>query len=115
MFAWDAYGNQSGQNVTLWWEEKWLEENAFGTFVLCISCTGDEGQLGSSFLWNGRGGWGGQSICRKSSSQMVNEIADRNDLCGYWQTLHCQTNQRYTEDEVTCKSGGSDVAIVRSD
>ena len=23
-----------------------------------ISCTGDEGQLGSSFLWNGRGGWG---------------------------------------------------------
>jgi hypothetical protein len=25
-----------------------------------ISCTGDEGQLGSSFLWNGGGGWGGQ-------------------------------------------------------
>jgi hypothetical protein len=23
-----------------------------------ISCTGDEGQLGSSFLWNGRGGLG---------------------------------------------------------
>jgi hypothetical protein len=21
MFAWDAYGNQIGQNVTLWWEE----------------------------------------------------------------------------------------------
>jgi len=31
-----------------------------------ISCTGDEGQLGSSFLWNGRGGWGGQDMCRKS-------------------------------------------------
>jgi len=31
-----------------------------------ISYTGDGGQLGSSFLWNGRGGWGGQSICRKS-------------------------------------------------
>ena len=23
-----------------------------------ISCTGDKGQLGSSFLRNGRGGWG---------------------------------------------------------
>ena len=33
---------------------------------VCISCTGDEGQLGSSFLWNGRGGWVGQGICRKS-------------------------------------------------
>jgi len=33
---------------------------------VCISCTGDEGQLGSSFLLNGRGGWGGQGICRKS-------------------------------------------------
>jgi len=33
---------------------------------VCISCTGDEGQLGSSLLWNGRGGWGGQGICRKS-------------------------------------------------
>jgi hypothetical protein len=31
-----------------------------------ISYTGDEGQLGSSLLWNGRGGWGGQDICRNS-------------------------------------------------
>jgi len=30
-----------------------------------ISCTGDEGQLGSSFLWSDRGGWDGQGICRK--------------------------------------------------
>ena len=29
---------------------------------VCISYTGDEGQLGSSFLWNGRGGWGIHSI-----------------------------------------------------
>ena len=29
---------------------------------VCISYTGDEGQLGSSFLWNGRGGWDGQGI-----------------------------------------------------
>ena len=28
-----------------------------------ISCTGD-GHLGSSLLWNGQGGWGGQDICR---------------------------------------------------
>ena len=33
---------------------------------VCISCTGDGGQLGSSFLQNGRGGWGEQGICRKS-------------------------------------------------
>ena len=33
---------------------------------LYISYTGDEGQLGGSFLWNDRGGWGGQGICRKS-------------------------------------------------
>ena len=25
---------------------------------LCVSYTGDEVQLGSSFVWNGRGGWG---------------------------------------------------------
>ena len=65
MFAWDACGNQIGQNVTLWWEEKWLEENVLRTFV-CISYTGDEGQLDSSFLWNGQGGSGEQNICRKS-------------------------------------------------
>ena len=33
MFACDAYGNQIGQNVTLWWEEKFLEENVFRAFV----------------------------------------------------------------------------------
>jgi len=30
-------------------------ECAYGIWV-CISYTGDEGQLGSSFLWNGQGG-----------------------------------------------------------
>ena len=25
---------------------------------VCISCTGDEGQLESRSLWNGRGDWG---------------------------------------------------------
>ena len=33
MFVWDAYGNQIGQNVTLWWEEKLLEENVLRAFV----------------------------------------------------------------------------------
>ena len=39
-----------------------------GAWFVCvsISCTGDGGQLGSSFLWSGRGGWGGQDKCRKS-------------------------------------------------
>ena len=53
-------------NVTLWWEEKCLEENVLRAFVYVISYTGDEGKLGSSFLWKGREGWGGQGICRKS-------------------------------------------------
>ena len=33
-------------------------EGAWAVCV-CISCTGDGGQLGSSFLWSRRGGWGG--------------------------------------------------------
>ena len=48
---------------------------------MCISCTGDEGQLGSSFLWNGRGGVGvGRASVEKVSSQMVNEVADMCDV-----------------------------------
>ena len=42
MFEWDAYGNQIGQNVTLWWEEKVRRECAQDVCV-CISYTGDEG------------------------------------------------------------------------
>jgi len=34
---------------------------------VCISYTGGEGQLGCNFLWSGRGDWGGQGNCRKSS------------------------------------------------
>ena len=37
-------------------------EGAWAVCV-CISCTGDGGQLGSSFLWSGRVGWGGQGNC----------------------------------------------------
>ena len=33
VFAWDACGSQIGQNVTLWWEGKWLEENVLRAFV----------------------------------------------------------------------------------
>ena len=40
-------------------------EGAWAVCV-CISCTGDGGQLGSSFLRSGRGSWGGQDKCRKS-------------------------------------------------
>jgi len=47
---------------------------------VCISCTGDGGQLGCSLLWNDGGGWGGQGVCRNVSSQMVNEVADRSDV-----------------------------------
>ena len=36
------------------------------TVCVCISCTGDGGQLGSSVLWSVRGGWGGQGNFRKS-------------------------------------------------
>ena len=38
---------------------------------LYISCTGDEDQVGSSFLSNGLGGWGGQDTCRKSYQSNV--------------------------------------------
>jgi hypothetical protein len=38
----------------------------FWDVCVYISYTGDDGQLGSSFLWKGRGGLGGQGICRKS-------------------------------------------------
>ena len=53
-----------------------------GAWAVCvhISCTDDGGQLGSSFLWSGRGGWCGQGNCRKVSGQMINEVADRCDI-----------------------------------
>jgi hypothetical protein len=44
---------------------------------VCISCTGDEGQLGSSLLRNGEGVGVGRASVEKVSSQMVNEVADR--------------------------------------
>jgi len=47
---------------------------------VCISCTGYEGQLGSSFLWNWRGDGVGRASVEKVGSQMVNEVADRNDV-----------------------------------
>ena len=38
---------------------------------VCISCSGDRGQLGNSFLWSGRGGWGNLSICLHCARQNV--------------------------------------------
>jgi hypothetical protein len=49
-------------------------------FCAYISCTGDEGQLGSSLLWNGEGVGVGRASVEKVSSQMVNEVADRRDV-----------------------------------
>jgi len=45
-----------------------------------ISCTGDEGQLGGSFLWTVEGVGVGRAFVEKVSSQMVNEVADRCDV-----------------------------------
>jgi len=42
-----------------------IEEGAWAVCV-CISYTGDGGPLRCSFVWSGRGGWGGQGNCRKS-------------------------------------------------
>jgi len=41
-----------------------VEEGVWAVCV-CISYTGDGGQLGCSFLWSRRGGFGGQANCRK--------------------------------------------------
>jgi hypothetical protein len=61
MFAWDACGNQIGQcNCVV--GGKCLEENVLRTFVCVFLILVMKVQLGSSFLWNGRGGWGGQGI-----------------------------------------------------
>jgi len=38
-----------------------IEEGNWAVCV-CISYTGDGGQLGCSFLWSGQGGWGGQIL-----------------------------------------------------
>jgi hypothetical protein len=58
-----------------------IEEGAWAVCV-CIYCTGDGGQLGCSFLWRGRGGWGGQgrATAEKVIGQMINEVADRCDV-----------------------------------
>ena len=45
-----------------------------------ISCTGAEGQLGSSFLWNVEGVGVGRTSVEKVGSQMVNEVADMCDV-----------------------------------
>jgi len=42
-----------------------IEGGAWAVCV-CISYTGDIGQLECSFLWSAREGWGGQGNCRKS-------------------------------------------------
>ena len=65
MFTWDVYGDRICQNVALRREEMIIRLCVWDVCVY-ISCTGDEGQLGSSFLRNVRGSWGGQDICRKS-------------------------------------------------
>jgi len=58
-----------------------IEEGAWAVCV-CISYTGDGGQLRCSFLWSGRGGWGGQGNCRKVIGQMINEVTDRCNIYG---------------------------------
>jgi len=47
---------------------------------VCISYTGDGGQLGSSFLWSAEGVRVGRATVEKVSGQMVNEVADRCDV-----------------------------------
>jgi hypothetical protein len=47
-----------------------IEECAWAVCI-CISYTGDGGQLGCSLLWSGRGGWVGQGNCRKSYTDSV--------------------------------------------
>ena len=59
MFVCYVQVSHVGYSITLWQLGEWLEEKVLGAVCVCISCTGDGGQLGSSFLWRGRGGWGG--------------------------------------------------------
>ena len=40
-----------------------LEKKVLGPFVNVFFDTGGGGQLGCSFLWKGRGCWGGQGSC----------------------------------------------------
>ena len=40
---------------------------------VCISYTGDEGQLGSSFLWSRRGGCVEEGFYRKGLDEVVKE------------------------------------------
>ena len=42
--------------------------------------TGDGGQLGCSFLWNGQGVGVGRAAAKEVISQMINEVADRCDV-----------------------------------
>jgi len=52
------------------------EEGAWAVCV-CISYTGDGGQLGCSFLWRGQGGWGGRGNCQKRINIYVVPLTDR--------------------------------------
>ena len=64
MYKFSSENNYKGKNTAaVGWMA--IEEGAWAVCV-CISYTGNGGQLGCSFLWNGRGGWGGQGNCRKS-------------------------------------------------
>jgi len=49
-------------------------------FILCISYTGDGGQLGCSFLWSVEGVGVGRATAKKVIGQMINEVADRCDV-----------------------------------
>jgi len=54
MFICYVQGNQIGQSITL--VGRMVRGEGAWVVCVCISYTGDEGQLGSSFLWSGRGG-----------------------------------------------------------
>jgi cell division protein FtsW (lipid II flippase) len=52
-----------------------VEEGAWA-FCVCISYTGDGDQIGCSFLWIGRGGWGGQGNWRKKNYVLLSIYLD---------------------------------------
>jgi hypothetical protein len=56
-----------------------IEEGAWAVCV-CISYTGDGGQLGCSFLWSGRGVGVGRATAKTVIGQMINEVVDRCDV-----------------------------------
>ena len=79
MFACDAYGNRIGR-VTLWWEEKWLEENVLRVFVYVFLVLVMKVSQGVVFYGMDEGVGVGRASVEKVSSQMVNEVADRSDV-----------------------------------